>query len=404
VRLCTRRPWCVAIAGVIADFEPYDEVLARHVGADIEAAERGRIMFYTSGTTGRPKGVQPQWAQRFDRLTASPAATPSQWLPQPPLMAGESVALSSGPLYHAAPFGYPLDQAVNRGVTVVVMDKWDAEEALLLIERHRVTHTQMVATMFHRLLALPEEVRRRYDLSSLRFVQVGAAPTPVHVKRAMLEWLGPVIWEQYSGTEGGGTQIGPDEWLARPGSVGRPYPGRSIVILGDDDRALPSGQVGRIYFRAGAENHFEYWNDPEKTRAAYHGELFTLGDNGYVDADGYLFLTGRSSEVIITGGVNVYPAEIDAVLLSHPAVRDAAVVGVPSEEWGEQIKAVVSLAEGIDASDALADALIGHCRARLATFKCPRSVDFVHELPRSEAGKVMRREVRARYWQGPQQI
>ena len=268
-----------------------------------------------------------------------------------------------------------------------------------LIDRHKVTHTHLVATMFHRLLALGPEVRARYDVSSLQYVLHGAAPTPVHVKRGILEWLGPIVYEYYAGTEGGGTAITPEEWLQKPGSVGKPTMGRTLEILDDQGQPLATGQIGRVFFSVPEAGGFEYFGDPEKTQAAYLGNRFTLGDHGYLDEDGYLFLTGRTSEVIISGGVNIYPAEIDAALLMHEAVADVAAIGVPNDEFGEEVKAVVMLAQGRTASPALEQELIAFCRARLAHFKCPRSVDFVAELPRSDAGKVQRRLVRAPYWQ-----
>jgi long-chain acyl-CoA synthetase len=380
----------LAIGAAISGFERYDDVLAAEPASDIDDPVQGNVMLYTSGTTGRPKGVQ--------RRTQVP--TVSGAVARVPMVGGESAALCTGPLYHSAPFAYNLVQPVHRGVTMVLMDRWDPEETLHLIEHHRITHTHLVATMFHRLLALPAETRARYDLSSLRYVLHGAAPTPVHVKRAILEWFGPIVYEYYAGTEGGGTAITPEEWLQKPGSVGKPTAGRTLEILDDEGHALPQGSIGRVFFSIPEAGGFEYFGDPEKTQAAYHGNRFTLGDHGYVDEDGYLFLTGRTSEVIISGGVNIYPAEIDSVLLMHEAVADVAAVGVPNEEFGEEVKAVVMLAEGRTASTELSAELIAFCRERLAHFKCPRSVDFVSDLPRSDAGKVQRRVVRKKYWEG----
>jgi long-chain acyl-CoA synthetase len=280
------------------------------------------------------------------------------------------------------------------------MDHWDAEETLRLIQEHGITHTHMVATMFHRMLALPDEIKRRYDTASLRYILHGAAPTPVHVKKAMMDWLGPILWEYYAATEGGGTFISPEEWLRKPGSVGRPVPGQVIDIRDEDGRRLETGGVGNVYFKAPEVGRFEYFKDPAKTASAYDGDFFTLKDIGYVDEDGYLFLTGRTAEVIISGGVNIYPAEVDAALLMHPAVSDCAVVGVPDGDWGEAVKGVVLLNAGREPSEALADELIQHCRARLAHFKCPRSIDFVDDLPRHDTGKIYRRLVRDRYWSG----
>jgi long-chain acyl-CoA synthetase len=379
-----------AIGGSIAGFEAYEDALAAESPSDIDDPSLGTTMLYTSGTTGRPKGVRRRPGS--DQPVVSGAAA------RVPLVSGESMALCTGPLYHAAPFAYGMFMPLHNGVGTVLMDRWDPEETLRLIDHHKVTHTHVVATMFHRLLALPEAVRKRYDLTSLKYVLHGAAPTPVHVKRSMIEWLGPVIFEYYAGTEGGGATITPEEWLQKPGSVGRAIPGRKIDILSEQGDVLPAGQIGRVFFNVPEGAGFDYYKDPQKTSSAYHGNRFTLGDHGYLDDDGYLFLTGRTSELIISGGVNIYPAEIDAVLLMHPAVADAAAVGVPNDEFGEEVKAVVLLEAGREASPALADELIAFCRERLAHFKCPRSVDFVSSLPRSEAGKVHRREVRAPYW------
>jgi long-chain acyl-CoA synthetase len=381
----------IAIGAPIAGFDAYEDVLAAEPPDNIDDPSLGTTMLYTSGTTGRPKGVRRRPGS--DQPVVSGAAA------RVPLVSGRSMALVTGPLYHAAPFAYGMFMPLHNGVGTVLMDRWDAEDTLRLIERHKITHTHVVATMFHRLLALPEAVRTRYDVSSLQYVLHGAAPTPVHVKRAMLDWLGPVIFEYYAGTEGGGATITPEEWLKKPGSVGRAIPGRKIDILSEQGEVLPVGQIGRVYFNVPEGAGFDYHKDPQKTASAYHGNRFTLGDHGYLDDDGYLFLTGRTSELIISGGVNIYPAEIDAVLLMHPAVADVAVIGVPNEEFGEEVKAVVLLEPSRQPTPALAAELIAFCRERLAHFKCPRSVDFVTTFPRTDAGKVLRREVRAPYWE-----
>jgi long-chain acyl-CoA synthetase len=371
-------------------FLNYESRLSRHSESDLDDPVRGSTMLYTSGTTGRPKGV------RRNPMTRPPEQSDTDIAGS--FQRGESLVLCTGPLYHAAPLQTNLYLPLLRGVGVVLMDKWDAEETLALVERHRITHTHMVATMFHRLLALPEDVRNRYDVSSLAFVIHGAAPTPIHVKRAMLDWFGPVIYEYYAATEGGGTSITPEQWLRKPGSVGPPNPGRAVVVLDDEYKSLPPGTTGTVYFTTPDEGAFEYFKSPEKTAASFSGDLFTLGDHGYLDEDGYLFLTGRTSELIIAGGVNIYPAEIDAALLMHSAVADVACVGVPNDERGEEVKAVVQVAEGFAESVELAGELIEFCRTHLAKFKCPRSVDFDPKLPRSDAGKVQRRVVRDRYW------
>jgi long-chain acyl-CoA synthetase len=383
----------LAIGGSIAGFESYAGTIAGESSEDIPDPSLGGMMLYTSGTTGRPKGVR--------RRPGADQPVVSGLAARVPLVSGESLNLCTGPLYHAAPFAYNLFMPLHAGVGVVLMDKFDPEDALRLIDRHEITHTHMVSTMFHRLLSLPEAVRKRYDVSSLRYVLHGAAPTPVHVKRAMLEWFGPVIFEYYAGTEGGGATITPEEWVKKPGSVGRATPNRTIQILDEHDNVLPTGQVGAVFFRIdNGVGGFDYYKDADKTAAAYRGDRFTLGDHGFLDEDGYLFLTGRSSETIISGGVNIYPAEIDAVLLMHPDVADAAAIGVPNEEFGEEVKAVVVPAPGKQASPELAQALIAFCREHLAHFKCPRSIDFATDLPRSDAGKVYRRLVREPYWKG----
>jgi long-chain acyl-CoA synthetase len=278
------------------------------------------------------------------------------------------------------------------------MDGWNEEDTLRLIEANHVSNTHMVATMFQRLLALPDDIRNKYDLNSLHFVLHGAAPTPVHVKKAIIDWFGPVVYEYYAATEGGGCFIDSEEWLRKPGSVGKPSPGQVLQVRGDDGVELPRGTTGTVYFKAPDVGRFEYYKDETKTADAYSGDFFTLGDQGYMDEDDYVFLTGRTSEVIISGGVNIYPAEIDAVLVMHDAVADAATVGIPNEDWGEEVRAVVQLRDGVEPSEALKDELVQFARERLAHFKCPKAVDFDPELPRHETGKIYRRLVRDRYW------
>ncbi len=380
----------LAAGGALPGFRRYEDVLAEHGAELIESPVRGSMMLYTSGTTGRPKGVHRDVSE-----PDLPLLDDGVWN----YRSGEDRALVTGPAYHAAPLYFDIRMPLASGVGIVLMDKWDAEETLALIDAHRVTHTHMVATMFHRLLDLPEDVRGRFDLSSLRVLVHGAAPCPVHVKQAMISWLGPVLWEYYAATEGGNEYfVGSEEWLTKPGTVGKaPAPHLSCVL---DDQGNPVAplEVGTVYLRAPDEGRFEYFKDAEKTAGSYRGDYFTLGDLGYLDEDGYLFLTGRSAELIISGGVNIYPMEVDTELMKHPAVFDVCTVGVPNEEWGEEVKSVVAVQPGVAADDALATELIGYARERLAAFKCPRSVDFAEHIPRSEAGKVQRKLVRAGYW------
>jgi len=383
----------LVVEGRADQFLDYDTAIAAMDPRDLDDPVRGRQMLYTSGTTGRPKGVY----RRQQPVARSSAQSAAAWNPE------SDRALCTGPAYHAAPLAFNVSAPLNSGVGIVLMDRWDAEETLRLIERYHVTHTHMVATMFHRLLHLPKAVREKYDLASLRYVLHGAAPCPVHDKRAMIEWFGPIVYEYYAATEGGGGYfITPQEWLAKPGSVGRsPLPDQTKV-LDDEGSELPRGKAGTLYFKAPDVGRFEYFKAPEKTHESYRGDWFTLGDMGYVDDDGYLFLNGRSAETIISGGVNIYPQEVDSELLKHPAVLDACTVGVPNPEWGEEVKSVVILERGYSASEALAAEVIAFARSRLAAFKVPRSIDFVAELPRLDSGKIQRRLVRAPFWAGRQ--
>ncbi|HMO74832.1 MAG TPA: acyl-CoA synthetase [Sphingopyxis sp.] len=354
----------------------------------------GYHLVYSSGTTGRPKGIRLP-------LTGEPAEAPHMLAERISGRYGvgeASVLLSPAPLYHTAPLAYGM-AAHRLGATLVIMDRFDAEEVLRLIERHRVTFMQMVPTMFIRLLALPDDVRMRYDLSSLEKIVHAAAPCPVEVKRRMIEWLGPIIYEYYGGSEGNGsTFITPQEWLAHPGSVGRADWG-TLHICGEDGEEVPPGTDGLVYFEGGWD--FQYLNDPGKTRDARHPAhpgWSTLGDIGHVDAEGYLYLTDRKSFMIISGGVNIYPQETENLLIQHPEVADVAVIGVPHPEMGEEVKAVVQPRNWDDAGPDLAERLIAHCRAHLSHVKCPRSIDFDPALPRHDTGKLYKQEIRKRYW------
>ena len=385
----------IAIGGPIEGFDAYDAVLAPQDDSNIDDPVLGFGMLYTSGTTGHPKGVYrkptrpPTPSPLLEEVRASMAMRP-----------GEDVALVTGPLYHAAPLGLNFAIPIGAGVGCVLQDRWDAEQTLELIERHQITHTHMVATMFHRILHLPEEVRGRYDLSSLRWLVHGAAPTPQHIKRKMIDWLGPVLWEYYAATEGGSYWIGSEEWLSKPGSVGRPIEGTEAILLDDDGERVAQGDTGTVYFRAPDTGRFVYFKAPEKTAKAYRGDYYTMGDMGYLDQDGYLFLNGRSAETIISGGVNIYPQEIDDVLHQHPAVHEVCTIGVPNEEWGESVKSVIELKPGFEISEELSEELLQFAREHLPDYKRPRSIDFDTDLPRMPTGKIQRHKVRSRYWQG----
>jgi fatty-acyl-CoA synthase len=386
----------VSAVGDLPGFEPYGEVLAGAEPGPLDDEQEGREMLYSSGTTGRPKGVRkPLPGTPF----GDPSAAPVQ-IAQVMTMYGVgpgSAYLSPAPLYHAAPLVYSMSMH-RLGAAVVVMEQFDARQCLELIERYRVTIAQFVPTMFVRMLRLPEEERTRYDLSSLQVAMHAAAPCPVAVKRQMIDWWGPIVHEYYSGTEDiGSTFITADEWLAHPGSVGRPLD--ECHVVGEDGEDLPPGEPGVVYFAGGRP--FEYHNDPEKTASITNDKGWrTLGDIGYLDEDGYLYLTDRRAHMIISGGVNIYPQEAENVLASHPAVADVAVIGVPDAEMGEAVKAVVEPTDPAAAGPELEAQLLADCRAQLATYKCPRSIDFVDELPRDPNGKLYKRVLREQYWEG----
>lgn len=380
-------------APVWADHDTAVRGAARH--PDQAETTGGRIL-WSSGTTGRPKPfrVHPTGVHPADAPVRSADLMRSLGFRTAPTGPGEDpdVLLVAGPAYHAGPLGF-LQSVHEVGGTVVLMERFDPEAALAAIERHRVTHSQWVPTMFVRLLRLPGEVRRRYDLSSHRVAVHGAAPCPPETKRAMLDWWGPIVHEYYGSSEGyGRTTIGPDEWLTRPGSVGRPA-GSTVHVADPDGRPLGPGEVGRVWFARPGAGEPARAADGTADLAATPG-WGTAGDLGHVDADGYLFLDGRAGHTIITGGVNVYPREVEDVLVPHPEVADAAVLGLPDPEFGERVVAVVVPAPGAERTG-LADRLVAHCRTRLAGFKTPREVRLVETLPRSDAGKIRTAALRA---------
>ncbi|MBV9660900.1 MAG: acyl-CoA synthetase [Acidimicrobiales bacterium] len=380
--------------GGIEGFRDYDEFRAAFPAELPSDRSPGQRMYYTSGTTGRPKGVQkafPSGQVDADAVGFSESLFGSTGLRS---QVG-GVHLVAGPTYHAAPLGFGLG-ALHLGQTVVLMDKWSPEGTLERIEKYKVTNTHMVPTMFNRLLKMAPEERGRYDLSSLDSIAHAAAPCPVETKRQMLEWLGPIISEYYASSEVGGTFIGPEEWMRKPGSVGRPRPGVELKILDETGEEQPTGTPGLVYFLI--QQPFTYHNDPTKTAATRLGDFATVGDIGYLDEDGYLFLCDRDSNLVIVGGVNVYPAEAENELIDHPSVLDVAVIGVPNPDTGEELKAVVATTPGTQTGPELASELIAWCQSRLAKYKCPRSVDFVDALPRLDNGKLYKEKVRAWYW------
>ncbi len=379
----------LASGGGIAGFDDFDAAMAAEDDGDIEDPQIGTRMLYTSGTTGRPKGVRrsvPRKAPLVPPLVETAA-----------FRHDDDLMLSPGPLYHAAPFLLNLAFPLNYGVGIYIMERFDAEEVLRVTQDECITHTQMVPIMFHRMLALPEATRQRYDVSSLRWILHGSAPCSLDLKNRMIAWLGPILHEFFGGTEGAVIYSKPEDWTARPGTVGRKVDGTDVAIIDDLGEQLPPGEIGRVFTRLPVEDRFEYFKAPEKTAANRHGDYFTMGDLGYLDEDGYLFLTGRNADTIISGGVNIYPAEIEAVLDRHPAVADVACIGIANEEWGEEVKAVVVVNAGVTANGSLVEDLIAFCREHLAGFKCPRSISFMDDLPRSGPGKVLRRELRDQF-------
>jgi long-chain acyl-CoA synthetase len=352
-------------------------------------------MLYSSGTTGQPKGI----------VRPMPDQAPSAGLPVMEFVKGmfgfrEGMTyLSPAPLYHSAPQA-SVSATLRLGSTAVIMERFDPEQFLQLVERYHVTNSQMVPTMFSRLLKLPDDVKHEYDLSSLEKIVHAAAPCPIPIKQAMIEWWGPIIVEYYGATEAHGfTFCDSEQWLAHKGTVGKCILGK-LLILDEQGDECPTGTPGTVWFQGATA--FEYYNDPEKTadsrREDESGVMSSVGDVGYVDEEGYLYLTDRATYMIISGGVNIYPQEAENLLISHPKVMDAAVFGVPNDDLGEEVKAVVQVVDGVEAGPALERELTAYCREHLAHYKCPRSVDFEAELPRLPTGKLYKRLLRDRYW------
>ncbi|WP_149562692.1 acyl-CoA synthetase [Streptomyces cacaoi] len=382
--------------GEIPGFRPYARLVEGQPGTPPRDRTVGWVMNYTSGTTGRPRGVRrplpgvPPEESHLGGFLGIFGIRPFDG----------NVHLVCSPLYHTAVLQFA-GASLHLGHRLVMMDKWDPEEMLRLIDRYGCTHTHMVPTQFHRLLALPEEVRASYDVSSMRHAIHGAAPCPEHVKRAMIDWWGHCVEEYYAASEGGGAFATAQDWLRKPGTVGRPWPISELAVLDDEGNRLPPGEPGIVYMKM-RTGGFVYHKDETKTRESRVGDFFTVGDVGHLDDEGWLFLRDRKSDMIISGGVNIYPAEVEAALLEHPAVADAAAFGIPHEDWGEEVKAAVEPAPGAEPGPKLAEGLLEHCAARLAGYKRPKSVDFHATLPRDPNGKLYRRRLRDPYWESAQ--
>ncbi|WP_030086477.1 acyl-CoA synthetase [Streptomyces baarnensis] len=380
--------------GTVPGSRPYAELLDGHPAGPPEERTLGWVMNYTSGTTGRPRGIRrPLPGKR----------------PEETYLGGflgifgirpfdGNVHLVCSPLYHTAVLQFA-GAALHIGHPLVLMDGWAPQEMLRLIDAHRCTHTHMVPTQFHRLLALPEDIRGRYDVSSMRHAIHGASPCPDHVKRAMIDWWGSCVEEYYAASEGGGAFATAEDWLKKPGTVGKAWPISELAVFDDDGNRLAAGELGTVYMKM-STGGFSYHKDETKTRKNRIGDFFTVGDLGVLDEDGYLFLRDRKIDMIIAGGVNIYPAEIESALLTHPAVADAAVFGIPHADRGEEVKAVVEPADGHEPSAGLAAAILAHCEERLAGYKRPRSLDFITAMPRDPNGKLYKRRLREPYWEG----
>jgi acyl-CoA synthetase (AMP-forming)/AMP-acid ligase II len=386
-------PTCYMLDGVVDGATSLESAIAAKPITPISDESYGQSLLYSSGTTGRPKGVKkPMIETPFGEEEPVSASRRDRYE-----MDEHSVYLSPAPLYHAAPLGFTMN-ILRYGGTCIVMEHYDSERALQLIEQYSVTHSQWVPTMFVRMLKLPLDVRTKYRLDSHRIAIHAAAPCPIAVKEQMIEWWGPIIHEYYAGTEGNGsTTITSEEWLSHKGSVGQPSSNCVVHIVDDDGNELPTGESGGVYFEGGGK--FEYLGDEEKTAASRSQEGWsTLGDIGYLDKDGFLYLTDRKSFMIISGGVNIYPQEAENALITHPAVIDVAVFGVPNAEFGEEVKAVVQPADMSAAGSELEAELINYAREKISHIKCPKTVDFMKELPRHPTGKLYKRLLKDKYW------
>jgi long-chain acyl-CoA synthetase len=357
----------------------------------------GMVMYYTSGTTGNPKGVRRQ----VPNIDPDTNATNFTFLP---MMFGiypdgGNVHFCGSPLYHTAAMNWAT-ASMHLGHCVVLHHKWDAENMLDAIERHKVTTTHVVPTQLVRLCKLPEDVKRRYDISSMTHIIHTAAPCPQHVKHEIIQWFGEVVYEYYASTEGGGTLVNSSDWLKYPGTVGKPWPTADVKIFDDEGNEMPAGQSGTIYMLMSELSRFEYKGDKEKTSKTQRGNYFTAGDIGYLNEEGYLFLSDRKIDMIISGGANIYPAEIESVLIAHPDVFDCCVFGIPNEDWGEEIRAAVQLRQGLTGDETMSQDILSFMQSRLAKMKLPKAIDYHQALPRDPNGKIYKRRLRDPFWEG----
>jgi long-chain acyl-CoA synthetase len=385
----------VAVGGEIPGWTGAQELVEGQPTTEPVDRRLGVPIVYSSGTTGQPKAVVRPAMPMIDPSDAADAMKVFGHAFRFQPLTG--VHLVSAGMHHGGCQSF-FQGALHVGQALVILGKFDPEKTLEAIDEYKVTTAYMVPTQFVRLLRLPQGVKDRYDTSSLEVVVHSAAPCPTEVKKQMMEWWGPVIWETYGGMEGAATIAKPHRWLEKPGTVGRSVAGMSVKILDEEGNELPAGELGHVYLESQRGATFAYKGDPEMTASVSRGKAFTLGDLGYLDEDGYLFIRDRAKDMIISGGVNIYPAEVEGVLSEHPSVGDVAVIGIPDSEWGEQVKAVVEVIKGVTPSEELGAELIAYCQERIARYKCPRSVDFRDHLPRTDGGKLYKRLLREEYW------
>lgn len=380
--------------GEIEGFQTLDSLMSSHPEEPIPDPSVGRLLVYTSATTGRPKAISLPLSDAQIALDRTIAYHQSSGLD-----IEHEVHLCASTLYHIGPLDF-VACALHMGHKVVLVEQWEPELLLRMIHEHRVTSTFMVPSMFVRLVKLPAATRARYDVTSLKLVVHSAAPCPTETKREMIQWWGPVLREGYGASEGVGTAVSSEEWLRYPGTVGRPIPGSRILILDDDGNEVPPGTPGQIYLTRYQGDRFEYKDDPEKTRAAYRGEFFTVGDIGYVNDEGYLFICDRKIDMIICSGTKIYPAEIEQVLVQHPKIADCAVFGIPDALLGESVKAVIQPLPGVEASTALTSEIKAYLSAHISATKIPRHIEYAETLPRDPNGKLYKRLLRDPHWAG----